>query len=170
MITMRLQELVMPNDGINNKNSSHIFPDFTSPSCSYIGIDFGLSNMGIALGQSITKMAAALKTIHIKNKKFKWGELDEIIKQWQPAAIVIGLPLTEDGEHQLITKQASNFAKKLIIRYKIPVFEIDERYSSMQAQDDFAEARKSGNAKRKHSKNLDAHAAKNILQRWLDSQ
>jgi putative Holliday junction resolvase len=154
----------------DKKNSSHSFPDFMSPSCSYIGIDFGVANMGIALGQSITKMAAALKTIHIKNKKFKWGELDEIIKQWQPAAIIIGLPLTEDGEQQLVTKQASNFAKKLIIRYKIPVFEVDERYSSMQAQDDFAEARRQGSAKKKHGKNLDAHAAKNILQRWLDSQ
>jgi putative Holliday junction resolvase len=160
----------MPSDKMNNNNSNHIFPDFTRPSCSYIGIDFGLANMGIALGQSITKMAAALKTIHIKDKKFKWGELDDIIKQWQPAAIIIGLPLTEDGEQQLITKQASNFAKKLIIRYRIPVIEVDERFSSMQAQDDFAEARRQGNAKRKHSKNLDAHAAKNILQRWLDLQ
>ena len=136
---------------------------------NYIGIDFGLANIGIAIGQSITKTASALKTIHT-SKQFNWDELDEVIKQWQPAAIIIGKPLDEDGQEQLTTKQAHNFAKKLIRRYHLPVHEVDERYSSLQAQDEFASARKLGNAKKKHSKNLDAHAAKNILQRWLDSQ
>lgn len=150
------------------ENTGATYPGSSYPSCSYIGIDFGMVNIGIALGQSITGMSAALTTIRVKNKKFTWNELDEIMKQWRPAAMIIGLPLTEDGEEQLITRQTKNFAKKLIIRYKVPVHEVDERYSSMQAQEDFAQARKQGNAKRKHGKNLDAHAAKNILQRWLD--
>lgn len=135
---------------------------------SYIGIDFGLANIGISIGQSITKTAAALKTIHVKNK-FSWDELDAIIKQWQPKAIIVGRPLTEDGQEQLTTKQAHKFANKLHARYKLPIHEIDERYSSMAVQEEYAQARASGNAKRKHSKNLDAHAAKNILQRWLDT-
>lgn len=135
---------------------------------SYIGIDYGLTNVGIAIGQSITGTAAALKTIKT-NKSFNWDALDEIIKVWMPEAIIIGLPLTEDGQEQLITKQTRNFSKKLLNRYNLPVYEVDERYSSMQAQESFAEARKIGNAKRKDSKNLDAHAAKNILQRWLDN-
>lgn len=164
MITKAYQELPMPN----KENSGAKFPGSSYPSCSYIGIDFGMVNIGIALGQSITGMSAALKTIHVKNKKFTWTELDNIMQQWRPAAIVIGLPLTEDGEEQLITKQTRNFAKKLIIRYRVPVHEQDERYSSMQAQEDFAIARRQGNAKRKHGNNLDSHAAKNILQRWLD--
>ncbi len=154
----------------DNNESGPRYPGSSYPSCSYIGIDFGMVNIGIALGQSITGMSAALKTIHVKNKKFTWHELDEIMEQWRPAAIIIGLPLTEDGQEQLITRQTKNFAKKLIIRYKVPVHETDERYSSMQAQEEFAEARKQGNAKRKHGKDLDAHAAKNILQRWLDLQ
>ena len=135
---------------------------------SYIGIDFGLTNIGIAVGQSITCTASALKTLH-NTTKFSWEQLDEIIKQWQPEAIVIGRPLTEEGLEQLTTKQAHNFAKKLKKRYKLPIHEIDERYSSMAAQEEFAQARSMGNAKRKHSHNLDAHAAKNILQRYLDS-
>jgi len=134
---------------------------------SYIGIDYGLANTGIAVGQSITKTASALTTLHSKDK-FNWDELDKIIKEWQVKAIIIGKPLSENGEEQLITRQTHNFAKKLSHRYQIPVHEVDERYSSLQAQADFAEARKQGNAKRKHSQNLDAHAAKNILQRWLD--
>ena len=136
---------------------------------NFIGIDYGNANMGIATGQSITKTASALKTINVK-QPFNWHELDEIINQWQPEAIIIGLPLTEDGEQQLISKQAHNFAKKMKNRYQLPIHEVDERYSSMQAQDDFSQARYQGNAKRKHSKNLDAHAAKNILQRWLDNE
>ncbi len=135
---------------------------------SYIGIDFGLKNTGVAVGQSITKTASALKTIHIKNK-FSWDELDEIITKWQPKAIIIGRPLTEDGKEQLTTKQAHNFANKVKNRYKLPVYEVDERYSSMAVQEEFAQARAMGNAKRKHGKSLDAHAAKNILQRYLDT-
>ena len=136
---------------------------------NYIGIDYGLANIGIAIGQSITNTASALKTLH-RNHKFNWDRMDEIIKQWQPEAIIIGKPLNEDGQEQLTSKQAHNFAKKLIKRYRLPVYEVDERYSSMQAQDAFSDARKQGKAKRKHGKNLDAHAAKYILQRWLDSQ
>jgi len=136
---------------------------------NYIGIDFGLANIGIAIGQSITKTASALITIHV-NKKFTWDKFDDVINQWKPAAIIIGKPLNEDGQEQLTTKQAHNFAKKLKRRYHLPVHEVDERYSSLEAQDEFADARKQGKAKKKHGKNLDAHAAKNILQRWLDSQ
>jgi len=169
MIITVFQGLAMPNNIPPESNLNFDNQTKTYPSCSYIGIDFGLVNMGIALGQSITGMAAALKTIHVKNKKFKWKDLDEIIRQWQPAAIIIGLPLTEDGQQQLSTRQAHNFANKLIERYRIPVHEVDERYSSMQAQDDFSEARKQGHAKKKQQKNLDSHAAKNILQRWLDT-
>jgi len=138
---------------------------------SYIGIDYGLRNIGIAIGQSITATASALTTLTLhKGKKFTWDEFDKIMKQWQPQAIIIGLPLTEEGNEQLISKQSRNFAKKLKQRYSIEVHEVDERYSSMQAQEDFAHARHQGHAKRKHSHNLDAHAAKNILQRWLDTQ
>lgn len=136
---------------------------------SFIGIDYGNVNMGIATGQSITNTASALKTIRVK-QPFNWHELDEIINQWQPEAIIIGLPLTENGQQQLISKQAHNFAKKMKNRYQLSIHEVDERYSSMQAQDDFSQARNQGNAKRKHGKNLDAHAAKNILQRWLDNE
>jgi putative Holliday junction resolvase len=136
---------------------------------SFIGIDYGTVNMGVAIGQSITQTASALETIKVKHP-FIWGKLDKIIEQWQPQAIIIGLPLTEDGQKQLISKQAHNFAIKMKNRYRLPIHEIDERYSSMQANDDFLQARKQGNAKRKHSKNLDAHAAKNILQRWLDNE
>ncbi len=135
---------------------------------NYIGIDYGLVNIGVAVGQSITKTASALKTIRVKNK-FSWDELDKIINQWQPKAIIIGRPLTEDGQEQLTTRQAHNFANKVKNRYKIPIHEVDERYSSMAVQEEFAQARAMGNAKRKHGKSLDAHAAKNILQRFLDT-
>ncbi|MBL4773140.1 MAG: Holliday junction resolvase RuvX [Alcanivoracaceae bacterium] len=154
MITNALLELDMPNPNQGPHN--------------YIGIDYGLANIGVSIGQSITGTASALKTINV-NHKFSWNELDEIIKQWQPAAIIIGKPLTEDGQEQLISRQSHNFAKKLAHRYKLAVHEVDERYSSMQAQEAFSIARKQGSAKRKHGKNLDAHAAKNILQRWLDN-
>ncbi len=144
-----------------------IFPRLDMPNQTYIGIDFGLANVGIAVGQSITGTASALSTIKV-SKKSNWDKLDQIIKEWNPIAIIIGLPLTEDGKEQETTKQVNNFSKKLQNRYQLPVHKVDERYSSMHAQEEFAEARKSGRAKRKQSKDLDSHAAKIILQRWLD--
>lgn len=135
---------------------------------TYIGIDFGLANTGIAVGQSITSTATALKTIRNKDR-FNWDELDAVIRQWNPDAVIIGHPLTEDGQEQETSRQAANFAKKVESRYNIPVHLVDERYSSMHAQHEFAQARQSGYAKRKHSENLDSHAARIILQRWLDS-
>ena len=137
------------------------------PNQTYIGIDFGLANIGIAVGQTITKTASALATIKVGNK-LNWALLDQTIKEWQPTALIIGLPLTEDGKEQETTRQVKNFSKKLHNRYQIPIYQVDERYSSMHAQEDFANARKIGSAKRKQSKDLDSHAAKIILQRWLD--
>jgi putative Holliday junction resolvase len=137
------------------------------PNQTFIGIDFGLANIGIAVGQSITGTASALKTIRV-GRKLDWNEMDQIYQQWKPIAFVIGLPLTEDGEEQESTRQVINFSKKLQSRYQLPVHKMDERYSSMDAQSEFSNARKFGNAKRKHAKDLDSHAAKIILQRWLD--
>lgn len=132
-----------------------------------IGVDFGLKNIGLAVGQTLTSTASALKTIKYR-KPFNYTELDVVIKQWQPDKIIMGLPLTEDGEPQKISKIVEAFAQQLTQRYQIPIEFMDERYSSMEAQAEFASARASGMVKRKGAQNLDSLAARTILQRWLD--
>lgn len=133
-----------------------------------IGIDFGLKNIGLAVGQTLTNSASALKSIKY-SQPFNWRDLDKVIKDWQPKLIILGLPLTEDGEKQTITKEVEKFANMLDERYSIKIKYTDERYSSLEAQSEFAESRALGLTKKKDAKNLDSVAAKNILQRWLNN-
>lgn len=134
----------------------------------YLGIDFGMKNIGLSVGQSITKTASALRNIKYNNP-MNWGDFDKIIQQWEPNKIIIGWPLTEDGRVQKINNAIKTFSKEIAARYHLEVIFADERYSSMQAQSEFADARSIGVAKKKNSKNMDSYAAKHILQRWMDS-
>ena len=76
-----------------------------------LGIDFGQKRIGLAIGQSFTGNANPLKVIG--NNKDTLNQLQQIIKEWQINRVVMGLPLTMDGEEQTITRQVKNFAKKL---------------------------------------------------------
>ena len=132
-----------------------------------IGVDFGLKNIGLAVGQTLTGTASPLNPTSFSDP-FNWQDFDKVIQDWNPDKIIMGWPLTEDGEQQPITKQVESFAKQLSERYNIEVLFMDERYSSLQAQAEFANARSLGLAKRKDAKKMDSFAASNILKRWLD--
>jgi putative Holliday junction resolvase len=96
-----------------------------------------------------------------------WPALDRWIKEWRPARLVVGDPATLDGGEQPIRKRARAFARELGRRYQLPVEQIDERTSSIEAAQRFAAGRASGARKRHQAANLDALAAVVILERWL---
>jgi len=132
-----------------------------------LGVDFGLKNIGVAIGQTLTKTASPLNTILFKSP-MNWREFDQYINQWSPSKIILGWPLDNNGKEQKVNSHIKAFKEQLTQRYKLPVELCDESYSSMLAQDNFATARSLGIAKKKNAKNLDSHAAKFILQRWMD--
>ena len=86
-----------------------------------IGFDYGLRHIGVAVGQTITKTAKPLCALKAQAGEAPWGQIAEIIKEWQPNAFIVGLPLNMDGTEQPITKAAQNFAKSLTDRFKLPV-------------------------------------------------
>jgi putative Holliday junction resolvase len=125
-----------------------------------LGFDFGLQRIGIAVGQSITRTATALSTIRSRDSRPDWDTISEVIRTWQPDALVIGLPRQANGEISDLTRRIRRFAQQLEGRYHLPVHTIDERLSSLAAS-----ALQDGEA---GTKGTDAVAARIILQDWLD--
>lgn len=137
-------------------------------SCVF-GFDFGSRLLGVAVGNRFTGSARGLTAIAVRDGDPDWSRLDALRQEWQPDALVVGLPLTLDGEEQPASRGARRFAEKLGQRYGLPVDLTDERHSSQEAAQRFAGARAAGLKKRRDAATIDAEAAAVILERWLAS-
>jgi len=130
-----------------------------------LGFDFGLQRIGVAVGQELTGTATALATVRSCNGKPDWDMITELIRTWQPDALVVGLPLHADGSESGFTRSVKRFILQLEDRYKLPVHPMDERLSSYAAAQHVGE----GEHELK-SRGIDAVAAKEILVSWLQSE
>lgn len=137
-------------------------------SCVF-GFDFGSRLLGVAVGNRFTGSARGLAAITVRDGDPDWSKLDALRQEWQPDSLVVGLPLTLDGEEQPASRGARRFAEKLSQRYGLPVELTDERHSSQEAAQRFANARAAGLKKRRDAATIDAEAAAVILERWLAS-
>lgn len=130
---------------------------------TYLAFDYGEKRIGTAVGDTITGTARPLATLT--------GGLEAVLKlitEWRPAALVVGLPLMEDGTDQRITTLTRQFAKTLEARSQLPVHFSDERYSSRAADDLLRDARSSGAMTRRVKKgDRDGLAAKILLEQFL---
>lgn len=122
-----------------------------------IGFDFGLKRIGVAVGQTITQTASPTDIVLSKDGKPDWQHVTKLFEQWQPVAIVVGLPMRLNGEEQALTQPARKFGQRLSGRYNRPIFYIEEQLSSVEAK-----------ARVKNpTLHIDDHAAQIILQNWL---
>jgi len=126
-----------------------------------LGFDFGKQRIGIAVGQSITATATALCTINTRHAQPDWDRISEIIDEWHPDALVVGLPLHADGSDSAITRAARKFAQQLQARSCLPVHTMDEKLSSHAAKQLLLQDKTGARA------GIDAVAAMIILQNWL---
>ena len=126
-----------------------------------MAFDYGVVHTGVALGHSYSNEARALTTIHSTTRVDRWQAITALLEIWVPTALVVGLPLTESGEEQLATRQVRHFVQSLKRRYRLPVHLVDERYSSLMAQQNKREA---GRASRLYCHEEHAEAAAIILQ------
>lgn len=134
---------------------------------TYLGFDYGDRRIGIAAGQAITGSASPVATVGAHNGEPDWQAIDAALAEWQPDALVVGVPLLLDGTEQPLTKRARAFAHKLAQRYTLPVHEADERLSSRAAQGLLADARAHGKRRRTRKGDVDRIAACLILEHWL---
>lgn len=131
-----------------------------------IAFDFGMKRIGVAIGQTLTKSARPLDTIHAKKGDPDWKIVEKLIKKWLPNALVVGIPLNMDGTNQSITYNAKRFADLLREHFKLPVYEVDERLTTKDARERlFSE----GGYKALQGGQVDRVAAQLILQNWFDN-
>jgi putative Holliday junction resolvase len=133
-----------------------------------MAFDFGRRRIGVACGDTLSRTASPLTGIANSAAGPRWDIVDSLIRDWQPALLVVGLPYNADGSESGMSQTVRGFANELGQRYALPVRLIDERYSSLEAETRLKSERESGLRKRRVAKaDVDAAAACVILERWL---
>ena len=120
---------------------------------SVLAFDFGLQRIGVAVGEP------ELGTAHPLPAVSTFPEIQKLVAEWQPAALVVGLPTSAQGEPHKMTRQAEDFARRLEKRFKLPVARVDERYTSVEAE---------SRLKGLKNKAVDSVAAQLILEQYFD--
>lgn len=131
-----------------------------------LGFDFGLVRTGIAVGELETGRASALITLNAETNHLRFTLIQKLLAEWQPVALIVGIPTHLDGTEHDFTQRCRRFANQLRGRFGLPVIECDERLSSASADSTLKAAGEQGWQARKQS--LDAVAAQLILQHFLD--
>ncbi len=124
-----------------------------------MAFDYGTKRIGVAVGNSLTKSAQNLPVILNTSEEQRFVGITKIIAQWEPDAIVVGLPLYPDGAEHAMTQKARRFGQEIGGRYSKPVYFVDERYSSVVLE---------GEAQ--YHESLDSHAAALILEQFFREQ
>lgn len=99
---------------------------------SFLAFDYGLKRTGVASGTRLLGMATPRKSIYAEGKA-RFAKVADYIQEWQPDALVVGVPFHPDGAEHENTLRARRFARQLHGRFGLPVFEVDERYSTTEA-------------------------------------
>jgi putative Holliday junction resolvase len=130
-------------------------PGSTAPHRSFLAFDFGTKRIGVACGNTVNQVASPLRTI-AEPGDGRFAAIGRLIAEWQPDALVVGIPYHPDGAPHDNTDRAKRFARQLHGRFRLPVHEVDERYST-------TEANASG------AGDVDAASAAIILEQYLRS-
>ncbi|MDQ6683654.1 MAG: Holliday junction resolvase RuvX, partial [Pseudomonadota bacterium] len=106
---------------------------------TFLAFDFGTRRTGVASGNALTRTATPLTTIEASGDALLVA-ITRLVDEWRPAALVVGVPLHPDGAAHVNTRRARRFARQLAERFGLPVHEVDERYSSLEARGSGGEA------------------------------
>ena len=131
-----------------------------------MAFDFGTKNIGIAIGQEITKTASTFYSIHANDGLPDWVELDMIVKEWNPNLFIVGDPLNMDGTRSKIQDSSDKFSTVLSKRYDISIEKTDERLSSREAKERLENIQMGI----KDSRNKHSISAQIILEDWFRSK
>ncbi|GHD94487.1 putative pre-16S rRNA nuclease [Pseudocitrobacter faecalis] len=101
---------------------------------TFLAFDFGTRSIGVAVGQQITGTARPLNALKAQNGTPDWTLIEKLLKEWQPALVIVGLPLNMDGTEQPLTARARNFANKIHGRFGVAIKLHDERLSTVEAR------------------------------------
>ncbi|MEQ3696450.1 MAG: Holliday junction resolvase RuvX [Pseudomonadales bacterium] len=129
-----------------------------------LAFDFGMRSIGCAVGQTISGTANELKPLSAVNGAPQWAEMEALIEEWQPHALIVGLPLNMDGSESEMCQSARRFGNRLNGRFNLPVEMADERLTTREAKH---EAHLRGRRGSYKDNPVDSIAARMILEGWL---
>lgn len=133
------------------------------PQSTVLAFDYGLKNIGVAVGQTLTLSASELPAIKARDGVPDWHIVQQLIEEWQADYVVVGLPLNMDGSDSDMSKRARKFANRLHGRFGCRVELVDERLSSHEAKHIASERGHDGNYRRNP---IDSIAAAVVLESW----
>ncbi len=136
-----------------------------TPTGTLIGFDFGERRIGVAVGETSTRIANPLGAIEESANEARFREIGRIVDEWRPSAFVVGIPHHSDDSEHAVAKLAEKFARRLQARYNLPVEFVDETLTSAIAESQLRETR----TRKSRKSDIDALAAAMILQSYLDS-
>ena len=120
---------------------------------SYLAFDYGTRRVGVATGNTLLGRATPLRTVAAEGER-RFAAIAQLIDEWRPDALVVGVPFHPDGAEHDNTRRARRFARQLHGRFGLPVHEVDERYTTVEAAAQGA-------------RDLDAASAALILEQFL---
>ncbi len=131
-----------------------------------LAFDFGLRRIGVAVGQQVTASANPLEVVRNGVKGPDWAAIEDLVHEWQPARIIVGMPLRADGSPAEIAQEIQAFISELA-RFGRPVETVDETFSSLEAEELLKAERAAGLRGRISKEMIDSAAATLIAERWL---
>ena len=133
-----------------------------------LAFDFGLKRIGLAAGDTLTSSAAPLPAIAVSQSGPDWGSIERQLREVHPRVLVVGAPYNADGTPGTLAAAARRFASELEKRFGLPVNMVDERWSSLEANEALKARRASGERRRRiRREDIDSAAAAVILERWF---
>ena len=130
-----------------------------------LAFDFGTKRIGVAVGNTILRCASPLTTVDDERTEVRFAKIAALLAEWQPGALVVGLPCNDDGTPHELTALCRRFANRLKGRFNLPTILVDERYTSLAAS---AQLNEQGIHGRKQKTLIDQYAAQQILQAYFD--
>lgn len=131
-----------------------------------VAFDFGLRQIGVATGNTISSVASELTTLNAKNGVPDWNQVGKILSEWKPQLVLVGLPLNMDGTDSELSSRASKFARQIEGRFGAKFEMVDERLSSFEAK---GLAREEGHRGDYKAAPIDALAARILVDQWLST-
>lgn len=138
------------------------YPDISG---TVLAFDYGEKRIGVAVGETMLKLAHPLTTIESSENAIKFAQIAALIQEWKPELLIVGLPAYLDGETHLMTQLSKKFAQRLEGRFNLPVMMVDERLSSAEAAQSL---KAQGITGMQQKAMIDQVAAQTILQSYFD--
>lgn len=136
-----------------------------------LGIDYGKRCTGLAIAHPLTGSARPLAPLKANSDDARLTALCQVIKDWKPSQVVIGLPLSASGDETELSRAVRSFAARLQQQLpETPIGFQDERLTSVGAAERHAERRQQGRARQRDARQLDSVAASLILESWMQDQ